>query len=157
MIENTHFKAIHHLISNEEPSESLPIQSDDLISQLKQELRASFGNDQIVEHMRLRNEFNEQSLLTRDPFFQDSAFFPPFPGSPSFLYGTLPPAPKDSRLLKLISQIDMTRITNRLIIAGLFWKEKTDKTSKRNNLGDGATFLNQRFGEKYMIWNLAGN
>ena len=51
----------------------------------------------------------------------------------------------------------MTRITNRLIISGLVWREKSDKLAKRNNVIDASTFLNYRFGSNYMIWNLAGS
>jgi hypothetical protein len=132
-----------------------------LVDDFKKEIQESLLKDEFTEKLRLRNELNEQSLLTKDSFFNDGAFLPSFPGKPTYLYGTIPPemllGPEADKIKRVIASVDITRITNRLILCGLFWKEKSDKFSKRNNIVDGSQFLNTRFKDKYIVWNLAGN
>lgn len=135
--------------------------SSPVVGAFEKELNETFvRHEHLEDRLRLRNEFNEQTLLTQDPFFSEPSSFPPFPPSPTFLYGTPPPTTDSAAaagVRRLSETLDFTRITNRLILSGLFWKEKSDKaTSRRNNIIDAATFLKRRFGDRFMIWNFAG-
>ena len=120
------------------------------------------GNDDIVSDTNSlaeapRSQFNELSLLTRDPFFPTSLKLIEFPNKKSFLFGARPPliSHDDEKLRNIISTVDFTRITNRIILGGMFWKNKSTKRHRRNNIDDGATFLKARFKDSFMIWNLA--
>jgi hypothetical protein len=139
---------------------SLGAQSTPLVDDFRKEIQETLLKDELSEKLRLRNELNEQSLLTKDAYFNDGAFLPSFPGNPTFLYGTTPPGmllgQEADKIKRVIASVDITRITNRLVLCGLFWKEKSDKFSKRNNIVDGSHFLNTRFKDKYIVWNLAG-
>ncbi|KAI8849820.1 hypothetical protein BC829DRAFT_416504 [Chytridium lagenaria] len=66
-----------------------------------------------------------------------------------------PQLPRDPTFRKMASVLDITRITNRIMACGLCWKHRTEKKSHRNNIDDMALFLNTRFPNRYMIWNLA--
>ena len=105
-----------------------------------------------------RSQFNEMSLLTRDPFFPSSLKLIEFPNKKSFLFGARPPlvSRNDTELRNLINSVDFTRITNRIILGGLFWNKPTTKKYRRNNIDDGSKFLKSRFKDSFMIWNLAG-
>nr|KAJ3413846.1 hypothetical protein HK105_001955 [Polyrhizophydium stewartii] len=53
--------------------------------------------------------------------------------------------------------LDLRRITNRVIASGLPWKQPSSGQSHRNNVNDLARFLDCRYHDRYMIWNLAGD
>ena len=120
------------------------------------ESRDDFNTDDRLAQDGQNSQFNELSLLTRDPFFPSPLKLIEFPKKKSFLFGTgPPPIPKtDEKLLNIIRTIDFTRITNRLILGGLFWKNESSRRHRRNNILDGSIFLKKRFNDNYMIWNL---
>ncbi|TPX32548.1 hypothetical protein SmJEL517_g04398 [Synchytrium microbalum] len=68
-----------------------------------------------------------------------------------------PPMPRDSRFYDLLQNLDVTRITNRVLACGLPWKNRSEKKSRRNNVEELGVFLTARYGKKYMVWNLAGD
>ncbi|KAJ3146226.1 hypothetical protein HDU89_006367 [Geranomyces variabilis] len=91
-------------------------------------------------------------LLTHDDFFPESQRFPPAPPH------LQPPAfPTDESFLALTRRLDITRITDRVISAGMCWAQRTDKRVRRNNVGDLARFVNTRYPGRYMVWNLAAD
>ena len=63
----------------------------------------------------------------------------------------LPVSPK---FRKIVNDLDVTRITNRLVACGLPWRQRTERGSRRNNVEDLARFLNFRYPDRYLIWNL---
>ncbi|KAK5667876.1 hypothetical protein QVD99_004927 [Batrachochytrium dendrobatidis] len=69
----------------------------------------------------------------------------------------LPDLPQDSLFLQLIKRIDVCRITNRIIACGLPCKLSSSITNHRNHIADLCRFLDTRYPQKYMIWNLAGD
>lgn len=104
-----------------------------------------------------KSQFNELSLLARDPFFPSSLKLIEFPNKNSFLFGSRPPliSQSDQKIKNIIKTVDFTRVTNRIILGGLFWDNPSSKKHKRTNISDGATFLKTRFKDSFMIWNLA--
>ncbi|KAJ3118312.1 hypothetical protein HDU96_002469 [Phlyctochytrium bullatum] len=122
-------------------------------------------------------------LVTHDPYFYERTIVPPRPVLPqhrnadgsrpppplwgatriplSRVIGPLdlepPQLPKEPSFRKMASALDLTRITNRILAAGLPWKNRTDRKGHRNNAEDLALFLNTRFRNRYMIWNLAAD
>lgn len=120
------------------------------------------GNEDFMSDANSMNDgpisqFNELSLLTKDQFFPSPLKLIEFPNKKSFLFGTRPPliARDDEKLRNIIRTVDFTRITNRIILGGLFWKNQSSRKHRRNNIDEGAAFLKARFRNNYMIWNLA--
>ncbi|KAI8912402.1 hypothetical protein BC831DRAFT_517331 [Entophlyctis helioformis] len=68
-----------------------------------------------------------------------------------------PPLPADPNFLRIVRRLDIRRITNRVMAAGLPWKQRSDQRLHRNSIADLALFLNTRYAGRYMIWNLAGD
>jgi hypothetical protein len=58
------------------------------LEEFEKEIHETFQTDVISERIGEVDIFSEQSILTRDPYFQDGAFLEPF-SQPSFLYGTV--------------------------------------------------------------------
>ena len=116
----------------------------------------NFNEDATSQDDQPSSQFNELSLLTRDPYFPTSLKLIEFPHKESFLFGAKPPPlPRDDeRLRDIIRTVDFTRITNRIILGGLFWDKSSSKRQRRCNLEDSATFLKKRFKDNFMIWNL---
>lgn len=67
----------------------------------------------------------------------------------------VPKLPEDPDFRRIIYELDITRITNRIIVMGLPWRSRSEKKSHRNNVEDLSRFLNTRYKGKYMIWNLS--
>lgn len=51
--------------------------------------------------------------------------------------------------------LDMTRISDRIVTISQCWKHRTEKLSCRNNVNEMFAFLNSRYRSYYMIWNLS--
>lgn len=67
--------------------------------------------------------------LTPDTFFQDT----PIPAQ-----GNLSPT-----LLNI--ELDITRISNRILVMGRCWPHRTDKEAHRNNIDELCLFLNSKY------------
>lgn len=82
---------------------------------------------------------NLQNLLeiSHEPCFRDMSAYHSHPdnkntsGSSSSQVATL--------------DLDITRVSNRLLVMGRCWTHRTDKDSHRNNIDDLALFLNVRY------------
>jgi hypothetical protein len=94
-------------------------------------------------------------LLTYDEFFPENNALPLYRKAPG-----IGPAPVKlspySKVKHKIPQLDITRITNRIIVCGLPWDNSNDRLQHRINSLDLATFLNERYNDKYLLFNLAG-
>ncbi|KAJ3289123.1 hypothetical protein HK104_007721, partial [Borealophlyctis nickersoniae] len=107
--------------------------------------------------------FRPISMVTHDDFYLEPRRAPAHAlayagGRADKVLGPKPPqAPRDGPLRELVNTLDITRITNRVIAMGLCWRHRTEKKSHRNNVDDIARFLNMRYSNRYMIWNLAGD
>lgn len=93
-------------------------------------------------------------LVTKDDFFPDDLNTLPFPTRARDIP---PPLPSDPEFSKISRELDITRITNRLIVSGLPWKNRSEIGSNRNSIEDLSRFLNVRYGNSYMIFNLVAN
>ncbi|EPZ33385.1 Actin-binding FH2 domain-containing protein [Rozella allomycis CSF55] len=51
--------------------------------------------------------------------------------------------------------LDITRMLDCFVATGGIWKNRTEKKSHRNNTDELATFLNSRYGKRYLMWNLS--
>lgn len=51
--------------------------------------------------------------------------------------------------------LDLTRISNRVLVMGRCWAYRTDREAHRNNLDEIACFLNARYERSYLIFNFA--
>ncbi|TPX56099.1 hypothetical protein PhCBS80983_g04792 [Powellomyces hirtus] len=91
-------------------------------------------------------------MLTHDDFFPEPRPLPSPPAS-----NLPPPLPTDESFLSLLGKIDITRITDRVISAGMCWAQRSDRRIRRNNINDLARFVNTRYPGRYMIWNLASD
>jgi len=89
------------------------------------------------------------NLLTNDPFFPERTHFPH--GNDSLI----PPLPNDRYFQSIKNNLDITRITDRLLVMGSVWKNITEKRSARNNIDEVAYFIKTRYQRKFMIWNLS--
>lgn len=101
------------------------------------------GGSHLHEHL------NDLLELSDDPYF------PPLePSSPKGGH-------KESReaLSPTIKKIDldMTRVSNRLLVSSRFWDHKTDKEGHRNNTHETATFLNARYPPRGFLCNRYAN
>ena len=56
----------------------------------------------------------------------------------------------------LDNELDVTRITDRLLAIGMIWKRRSERKSCRNNLDDLAKLLNGKYSRRYLIWDLSG-
>jgi hypothetical protein len=151
-------------IENDVDSDQNALRMNAVINEFKQNqsnLSLSRGNvDNASSSPTLdspKSQFNELSLLARDPFFPSSLKLIEFPNKESFLFGSRPHliSQNDQKIRNIIKTVDFTRITNRIILGGLFWGNPSSKKNKRINIDDGATFLKTRFKNSFMIWNLA--
>ena len=61
---------------------------------------------------------------------------------------------QDMKILE--NSLDLTYITDRILAMGQIWTNRTEKKSHRNNEHDLATFLNLKFGGKYLICHVSG-
>ncbi|KAI9206006.1 uncharacterized protein BJ171DRAFT_580080 [Polychytrium aggregatum] len=100
-------------------------------------------------------------LLTHDDYFPEKKRHPrfdPYNNNP-YVLGSVPPNrhPSDPGFRRIMTGVDIIRITNRVLVMGLPWMYRSERTNRRNNIGDIAVFLNTRYGNNYMIWNLAGD
>lgn len=93
-----------------------------------------------------------QPLLTYDEFYPEPTQLPPPPH-----YLLPPPLPDDPSFRRIITKLDLTRITDRVLALGMCWRQRSDKRSRRNNVDDLARFMNTRYPGRYMLWNLAGD
>lgn len=89
------------------------------------------------------------NLLTFDPFFPERTHFPH--GNDSLI----PPLPNDRYFQSIKNNLDITRITDRLVVMGSVWKNITEKRSARNNIDEISYFIKARYQKKFMIWNLS--
>eukprot|EP00842_Homolaphlyctis_polyrhiza_P006494 jgi/Hompol1/6846/HPOL_001315-RA len=136
------------------------------------------------QHALRPREF-ERRLVHHDDFFAEQRHFAPLPvpgaavrtlslhsdlrpsAAPRTLYGPMdspyvvgtrpPPLPKDPAFTAAARLLDLRRITNRVIASGLPSSHRSNPLAYRNNLLDLARFLDARFPERYMVWNLAGD
>jgi hypothetical protein len=83
----------------------------------------------------------EQGLISDDPYYQDNAR--------RVTSGHLSP-----QLVRISQSLNITRITNRLISIGMPTNSPSD--GRRNNVKELAEFLQSRYHDCYMIWNLTG-
>jgi hypothetical protein len=67
-----------------------------------------------------------------------------------------PPLPADPTFRRIVQDLDMTRLTDRILVMGSVWKQRTEKGSRRNNLNDVGRFLNTRYPrQRYTVWNFS--
>lgn len=52
--------------------------------------------------------------------------------------------------------LDMTYISDEIFVAGYPWNRRTEKRIRRNNVDEMANYLNETYGDRYLIWNLSG-
>jgi hypothetical protein len=75
----------------------------------------------------------------------------------NWLFGRSSPVKNDASLPEsaetLKDKLDITYITPRLLIIGALWEARTMKEERKNNSKEMATFLNEKHGGKYIIWN----
>ncbi|KAJ3276244.1 hypothetical protein HDV01_005692 [Terramyces sp. JEL0728] len=57
----------------------------------------------------------------------------------------------------VINKLDITRITNRILVCGLPTRYASSKRNRTNNIKDLSYFLNTKYPNNYMIWNLAAD
>lgn len=101
-----------------------------------------------------QNSFSDLLELSEDPFYT-------VPGHTSvskrgsFLRQTTSQeeiSPFVEKLRKL--NLDITRISDRILVMGRCWTYRTDKAACRNNIEEIACFLNARYEKNYLIINL---
>ena len=104
-----------------------------------------------------------RSLVTNDAYFPNELNLPQYPARTDIrvqrILGVPPPSiPIESQrqFASVFESMDLRRITNRVLACGLPWKHPSDKANHRNNINDLSSFLNKRYQDNYMIWNLAG-
>lgn len=90
----------------------------------------------------LEEIFSNVMDLNEDPYFWRET------PHPRKKYDRLPANAKSSAeppvaVTKL--DLDMSRISNRIIAMGMWWKLRTEKMSHRNNVEEVAMFLNARY------------
>ena len=113
----------------------------------------------------------ERTFLDYDPYYNEKTFFPSRNQAPKRMSTLLPfkegkgddilgpnaPALTVSpETLLLFKKLDITRITNRIIVCATPWEGPTDPLYHHNNLNELASFLNTRYQDNYLIWNLSG-
>ena len=52
--------------------------------------------------------------------------------------------------------LDLTYISDEICVAGYPWNRRTEKRIRRNNIDEMASYLNETYGDRYLIWNLSG-
>ncbi|KAJ3315169.1 hypothetical protein HDV04_004310 [Boothiomyces sp. JEL0838] len=57
----------------------------------------------------------------------------------------------------VINKLDITRVTNRILVCGLPTRYASSKRGRTNNLKDLSYFLNTKYSDNYMLWNLAAD
>lgn len=62
----------------------------------------------------------------------------------------------NSTLADSWKSLDLTRITDRVMAMGMLWKQRTERSSHRNNLDEVALLLNHRWPRRYLIYDLSG-
>lgn len=88
--------------------------------------------------------------LSHDPYFPDQG---PSKKIQSFLKITDPSKP-DLILEKLTKlNLDLTRVSSRILVMGRCWNYRTDREACRNNVDEAACFLNARYEKSYLIFN----
>lgn len=65
----------------------------------------------------------------------------------------LPPQVRPNFFSKI--DLDITRISDRIIVISQCWRHRTEKKSFRNNVHEMAIFLETRYQDSYMIWNFS--
>ncbi|KNE57621.1 hypothetical protein AMAG_04485 [Allomyces macrogynus ATCC 38327] len=61
----------------------------------------------------------------------------------------------DKDFLRILTELDIARITPRVIACGLPWRNRSERASQRNNMHDLARFLDLRYKSRYLVFNLA--
>lgn len=99
--------------------------------------------------------FQKVLELSADPLFPDR------PSGPSKKLSFLKTADSTSgskekdvvkeKLLKM--NLDLTRVSNRLLVMGRCWAYRTDREGCRNNADEVACFLGARYDQNYLIFN----
>jgi hypothetical protein len=56
-----------------------------------------------------------------------------------------------------MNELDITRITDRLMVMGMLWSRRTEKSIFRNNIEDVASCLKARWPKRYLIFDLSGS
>lgn len=56
-----------------------------------------------------------------------------------------------------LNDLDINRISDRLIVSGMFWNNRTERMSFRNNIEQAAEFLKQKYSHYFMVYNLAAS
>lgn len=90
-----------------------------------------------------------------DPFFPERDHAPP--KKLAFLKVTEPPRQDSNNLPEKMAKLnlDLTRISNRILVMGRCWNYRTDREANRNNLEESACFLNARYEKSYLIFNMS--
>ena len=99
------------------------------------------------------NNVTGRPLLTLDAFYPDDAAFN-FP-EPTRETERVPSFPiKDASFVTIAKTLDIRRITSQIIVTGLCWKNRTEKSVHRNNIDAVQRFLSTRYKSRWMVWNL---
>ncbi|KNE71444.1 hypothetical protein AMAG_20356 [Allomyces macrogynus ATCC 38327] len=64
-------------------------------------------------------------------------------------------AGQSADFLRILTELDIARITPRVIACGLPWRNRSERASQRNNMHDLARFLDLRYKSRYLVFNLA--
>jgi hypothetical protein len=101
-----------------------------------------------------QNPFSDLLELSEDPFY-----IAPGHTNVSKLGNFLRSAKSQEEINPVIEKLrklnlDITRISNRILVMGRCWTYRTDKAACRNNVEEIACFLNARYEKNYLIINL---
>jgi hypothetical protein len=99
----------------------------------------------------------DETLLGFDVFYPDDKREVGMALSPSVPYPSkLCVTRAKTELREVIKNVDVTRITERLIVMGMPWKNRSSKAAKRNNVKEVAWFLQERYRGKFMVFDVNG-
>lgn len=62
----------------------------------------------------------------------------------------------DPAVERLAEQLDLTRITDRLLVAGQPWRRASERKLYRLNVDELARVLDGRYAKRYMVWDVSG-
>ena len=63
---------------------------------------------------------------------------------------------EDQELDDVMHNLDVTRLSSRLLLMGMLWKHRSEKRSHRINVDELSKVLNGRYKRRYLIWDLSG-
>jgi len=120
--------------------------------------RLAFSAPTLCDANQKVTDAAEESILASDVFYPDDdkrkLGLAKSPGVPYPSKMTVGRAKKELR--DVIKNVDVTRITERLVVMGIPWKNRSSKAAKRNNAKEVAQFLQERYRGKFMLFDVNG-